>query len=89
VIVGPKIDWEAWDIRPKIPDPNDETAEQLQEILELLNRFTGIKPESMEVIGDWIEGKSPPGSTFATRERNLSADIIISWFKDQINDHSY
>jgi len=70
-------------------DPNDETVEQLQEILELLDRYI-IGPHTIEVIADWLDGNSSPGSGFATRPRKESAELIINWFKDQIGiEHGY
>jgi hypothetical protein len=65
-------------------DPNDETVEQLQEILELLDRYDQIRPHTMEVIADWIDHNSSPGTGFATRPRKESAELIINWFKDQM-----
>jgi hypothetical protein len=75
-------DW--LDSIPQLSDPDQETVEQLQEMLELLDLFPGIRQHSIDVIGDWLDHNSPEGSAFKVRARKESAALIIDWLRDQI-----
>jgi hypothetical protein len=67
---------------------NDETVEQLEEMLRLLDQFPEIADHSVNVIWGWLEGDVNAASAFAGRPRRESADVINQWFRDRINSRN-
>lgn len=71
-----------------MPELEDETVEQLQEMLELLDRYPGITDSAAFRIGAWAEGTLlPSDSTFSKATRKEQAGILIQWFKDMLEKY--
>lgn len=66
--------------------PDDETVEQLQEMLELLDRYPQIRDSAAEEIIAWAEKRMlyDGDTAFNRATRKEQAGIFINWLKAMI-----
>ena len=63
-----------------------ETILQLEQIINLLDRYPEITSAAAAVIYDWLEGKDAYTSeNWVNMTRHTQAQQFIEWFEDQIN----
>ena len=64
---------------------DDETPEQLEEILELLDTYVNITTQAITAISNWVDGDSS-SVTLADHTRKEAASSLIGWFHERIEE---